>query len=200
MRELARFLTVLLSIYNMLIIIRIILQWMNPMRTQGGTSGFSDILAKVVDPYLGLFKGLTFLRRGMLDFTPLAALMVISILQRILQSFAYSGEFSVGYVLATILQSLWWSIGSLVLGLFAVMLGLRLFFSYRRSLNSIQYISMLDSWLRKPLDLLHRMFFTGREVSDRLLLWTALSLTVALYILCSLAVSFLVRTLANLPF
>ncbi len=200
MREFARLLSVLLSIYNMLIIIRIIFQWFNPIRPQGTDGGFSSILAKIVDPYLNLFKGISFLRRGRVDFTPIVAFIVINIVQRILQTFAYTGEISLGYMLATIVQSLWWSIGSLIIGIFAVLVGARLFFSYRRTPNSIQYISMLEMWLRRPLDTVHGMFFKGKEVSDRVLLWTTLIFTIAVYIAVAILVNLLVQWLANLPF
>ncbi|WP_422482279.1 YggT family protein [Pleomorphochaeta sp. DL1XJH-081] len=200
MREFARLLSVLLSIYNMLIIIRIILQWFNPMRLQGSENSLTGILAKIVDPYLNLFKGIGALRRGRLDFTPLVALIIINIVQRILQTFAYTGQFSLGYTLATIVQSLWWSIGSLILGIFAVLLGVRLFFAYRRTPNSIQYISMLDSWLMKPLDTIHSWFFRGREVSDRMLLWTAITVTIITYVGIAILVNLLVQWLVNLPF
>ena len=199
MRELARLLSVLLSIYNMLIIIRIILQWFNPMRAQTQQSSFAAILEKIVDPYLNLFKGIRALRRGRIDFTPLVALIVINIVQRILQTFAYTGDFSLGYTLATIIQSLWWSLGSLILGMFAVILAIRLFFAYRRTPNAIQYISLLDTWLRRPLDTIHALFFKGREVSDRVLLWTSLVITILTYIAMALLVNLLVQYLANLP-
>lgn len=199
MRELARLLSVLLSIYNMLIIIRIILQWFNPMRAQTQQSSFTAILEKIVDPYLNLFKGIKALRQGRIDFTPLVALIVINIVQRILQTFAYTGDFSLGYTLATIIQSLWWSLGSLILGMFAVILAIRLFFAYRRTPNAIQYISLLDTWLRRPLDTIHALFFKGREVSDRVLLWTSLVITILTYIAMALLVNLLVQYLANLP-
>ena len=199
MRELARLLSVLLSIYNMLIIIRIILQWFNPIRAQTQQPSFTAILEKIVDPYLNLFKGIRALRRGRIDFTPLVALIVINIVQRILQTFAYTGDFSLGYTLATIIQSLWWSLGSLILGMFAVILAIRLFFAYRRTPNAIQYISLLDSWLRRPLDTTHALFFKGREVSDRVLLWTSLIVTILTYIAMALLVNLLVQYLANLP-
>ena len=200
MRELARFIAVALSIYNMLIIVRIIMQWVNPNRLQSEGGGLGDMLAKIVDPYLNLFKPLTFLRQGVLDFTPLAALMTVSVVQRIFQAFAYSGRMSVGFVLATIVQSLWWSIGSLFLGLLAILIGIRIYVSYKRTPNTIQYISMLDTWLRRPLDFLHKNLLRGHEVSDRVLLWTALGTTVGFYILCSILVNLLVNFLAGLPF
>lgn len=199
MREFARILSVLLSVYNMLIIVRIILQWFNPMRGQGNESNLSGILARIVDPYLDLFKGIKVLRRGRVDFTPLVALIIINIVQRILQTFAYTGEISLGYTLATIVQSLWWSIGSLILGIFAVIIGVRLFFAYRRTPNSIQYIAMLDSWLSRPLDTIHTWFFKGREVSDRMLLWTAMIVTIITYVGVAVLVNLLVQWLVNLP-
>ena len=201
MQEFARMISVLLSIYNMLIIIRILLYWFNPSRSYTqGSGGFTDILVKIVDPFLNYFKRLTFLRRGSLDFTPLAALMVINIVQRILQTFAYTGKFSLGYTLATIVQSIWWSFGSLLLGILAVLLGVRLFLSYRRTQNAIQYIAMLDSWLRRPMDTVHSWFFSNRSVSDRMLLWSTLIVVIVLYVVCAILINLLVNLLASLPF
>lgn len=199
MREIARLLSVLLSIYNMLIIIRIMLQWFNPMRQPSSESSLSGMLAKIVDPYLDLFRGIKSLRRGRIDFTPLVALIVINIVQRILQTFAYTGKFSLGYTLATIVQSLWWSIGSLILGIFAVLIGVRLYFAYRKTPNAIQYIAMLDTWLRRPLDTIHGLILRGREVSDRVLLWTAMVTTAIIYVVFAILVNLLVQWLSNLP-
>ena len=201
MQEFARMLSVVLSIYNMLIIVRILLFWFNPNQTFGqGNGGFTDILVKIVDPFLNWFKRITFLRQGKFDFTPLAALMVINIVQRILQTFAYTGKFSFGYTLATIVQSIWWSFGSLLLGILAVLLGVRIFLSYRRTQHGLQYISMLDSWLRRPMDTVHSWFFSNRSVSDRMLLWSTLIVVIVIYIVCAILVNLLVNLLASLPF
>jgi YggT family protein len=200
MQEVARLISVLLSVYSMLIIVRILMQWFNPARGYSRSGGLTDMLAKIVDPFLGLFKRISFLRQGALDFTPLAALMVINTIQRIFQSYAYSGTFSLGFTLATIVQSLWWSIGSLLLGILAILIGVRIYLSYRRSPNSIQYIAMLDSWLRRPLDFVQSLIFSKRAVSDRMLLWTALAAVAACYIGCAMLVNLLVQLLSSIPF
>ena len=199
MRNLAQLLAFLLSIYNMLIIIRILLMWIRTPQSEGSMGTFSEMLGKIVDPYLNLFKGISFLRQGRLDFTPLAAFMVLNIIQRILASFAIAGTLTVGYVLAIIIQALWWSLGSLVLGLLCVVLGIRLFFCYRRTPNAIQYITMLDKWISWILDPVHKYIF-GREVSDRMLILTSLILMVLLYIALSLGFNFLTGWLMNLKF
>ena len=126
--------------------------------------------------------------------------MVINTIQRIFQSYAYSGTFSLGFTLATIVQSLWWSIGSLLLGILAILIGVRIYLSYRRSPNSIQYIAMLDSWLRRPLDFVQSLIFSKRAVSDRMLLWTALAAVAACYIGCAMLVNLLVQLLSSIPF
>ncbi len=201
MRNIAQLLAFLLSIYNMLIIIRILLMWIRIPQPEGSSMGtISEMLGKIVDPYLDLFKGISFLRQGRLDFTPLAAFMVLNIVQRILASFAIAGTLTVGFVLAIIIQALWWSLGSLVLGLLCVVLGLRLFFCYRRTPNAIQYITMLDKWINWIVDPIHKFVFGGREISDRMLVLTSLILMILLYVALSLGFNFLTGWLMNLKF
>ncbi|MHC1691692.1 MAG: YggT family protein [Sphaerochaetaceae bacterium] len=200
MRDFARMLAFILSIYNMLIIVRILLLWIRIPQMNLNTSGISGFLEKVVDPYLGIFKRISILHTGRLDFTPLAALMVLSILQRILQTYALTGDMTFGYILAIILQSLWYSIGSFVLGLLCILLGIRLFFCYRKTVNSIQYISMLNNWLNRIVDPIHRVVFGGKEVSDRLLYLVALILMVMLYVALSIGVNLLTNWLMAFHF
>ena len=200
MAEGFRLLALLLSVYNILIIGRIVLQWLSLSSTSSFRSDIENLLATIVDPYLNLFKGLKFLRRGNVDFTPIAALTVISISQRVFQAFAYTRKFTFGYFLANLVQALWSSIGSLILGIIIILIAIRLFLSYRRSPSSIAYISILDSFLRTPLDYLHKVIFRGKEVSDRTLMYSALGISIALYIICSLLISFLISFLGSLPF
>lgn len=199
MKEFARLIATLLSFYSLLIVVRIVITWMRPPQKGQYTTSFSEILSKIVDPYLNLFRGLTSLRRGVLDFTPLVALMIVNIAQRIFYSISLSQTITIGFIMATILQTLWGSIGSLLLWVFAIFIGIRLYFNYRKSPHAIQYISMLDSFLKRPMDGIYSLFFKGREVSDRTLLWTSLAITIALYVVCNLIVNLLVTLLIKLP-
>lgn len=200
MRNIAQLLAFILSIYNMLIIIRILLMWIRLPQGEASSVNFGELLGKIVDPYLNLFKGIGFLKRGRFDLTPLAAFMVLNILQRIFSTYAVTGTITVGYVLALIFQSLWWSLGSLLLGLLCVVLAIRLYFCYRRTPNSIQYITMLDSWTSWIVDPIHRVVFGGKEVSDRLLILTSLILMVLLYAGLSIGLNFLIGWLMDLRF
>ncbi|MFA5570298.1 MAG: YggT family protein [Sphaerochaetaceae bacterium] len=200
MKELANFIASLLSFYSILIVIRIMLTWMRPRYHGEMESSFSQILGTIVDPYLNWFKRFRSLRMGMIDFTPLVALIVLSIVQRIFSLFALSGKISVGILLATILHSFWASIVTLVLLLFTVAIGIRIYYSYKKSQFTVQRISMLDYYLQKPLSWIHSLLFGGREIAERTLLWGALLLTVVLYLLGNVVINTLVKLLVKLPF
>ncbi|NCB01890.1 MAG: YggT family protein, partial [Spirochaetia bacterium] len=120
MREIARILALLLSLYNILIIIRIFSMWLRPFRNMSGGGGIMDFIAKVTDPFLQFFRRAKFMQFGQFDFSVLLAFMSISIIQNLLSVFSATGKMSLGYALATILQSLWLSIGSLLLGIIIV--------------------------------------------------------------------------------
>ncbi len=199
MRELARVVSFLLSIYNIMILIRIITSWIQPVRPVR-SSGLLDIIARFTDPFLNIFRRVRFLRFQRFDFSVLLALMSISILQNIISTYAVTGRMSVGYILATIVQSLWWSFFSIFLGIIIILLIIRLVLTYKRTPNTIQYTMMLNQWLQKVLDLVHSSIFSGKAVSDRTLLYTATILSVLLYVALMNLINIAVRYLAQLPF
>lgn len=198
MREIARMLSLLLSIYNILIIIRIFSSWITPFkRIESG--GIMDIIGKITDPFLELFQKVKFMKIGQFDFSVLLAFMSISIVQNILSVYSFTGEISVGIALSIVLQSVWRSLASLVLGIFIILLTIRLVLTYKKTPNSIQYIMVLNQVLGKALDVVHRFVFGGKEVSDRTLLYTALALNVATYILVMQLVRIGTSALLKLP-
>ncbi|MCB5231328.1 MAG: YggT family protein [Candidatus Cloacimonetes bacterium] len=195
MGEFARFISRLLYLYNILIVVRILLQWVNQAKLRDNESDFGKVLASIVDPYLNIFRNLTFLKRGTIDFTPLVALWIVGIFQKIFLSIANAGRFSIGIILATIIQTFWSSIVSLVLTVLIIVLAVRIYLSYNRNPNSIRYIALIDNVLRKLLDFVHTNFFRGREVSSRTLLWSTLALVIVVYIVCSLLIGLLISVL-----
>lgn len=198
MRELARVVSFLLSIYNIMILVRIITSWIQPVRPVRNSS-LLDIIARLTDPFLNIFRRVRFLRFQRFDFSVLLALMSISILQNIISTYSVTGKMSVGYILATIVQSLWWSFFSIFLGIIIILLIIRLVLTYKRTPNTVQYTMMLNQWLQKVLDLVHTSIFSGKAVSDRTLLYTATVLAVLLYIALMNLINIAVRYLAQLP-
>ncbi len=104
----------LIQIYLFLIVIRIILGWTG-LRHEGVT-----FLNNIVDPYLNLFRGLSFLRTKQMDFSPLAAFLVLNLLVYILMYFRIGSIPTVGGIAYFILGMIW-SFISFMLGLFIIL-------------------------------------------------------------------------------
>lgn len=120
---LASILASLLSFYSLLIWLRIVITWIripqNPL---------SHALAKIVDPYLDLFKSITALKRERFDLTPLAALAALSVVQSMLRLYGSYGTITLGMVLALLLQTLWSYLASPIFWFLLILLSVRLYF------------------------------------------------------------------------
>lgn len=171
---------------------------MSPFRAPS-SGGVMDMIGKITDPFIKFFQQVKFMRVGQFDFSVLLAFMSITIVQNILSVYSFTGTISLGIALSIILQSAWRSLGSLILGILIILLIARLVLSYKKTPNSIQYITMLNQWLGKVLDTVHRFVFGGKEISDRTLLYTTLALSVATYIVMMYLIRIGATALLKLP-
>lgn len=194
--QLARVLASLVSIYSFLIWIRVVFTWVR-IPGQMMENPVLTFLRKIVDPYLNWFSPLSGLKRSNFDLTPLAALAVLSIFQSIFRMFGTYGKLTIGMVLAMIVQTLWGYLVSPLFWFIMIILVIRLVFCYRRSPNTMYYIRMLDSMDGDLLDFAQRLFFSGKAVSDRTVVWSSTIFYLVAFLaakyLVGLLVSFLVR-------
>ncbi len=112
----------LLSAYMLLIFLRILLTWF-------GKDNFgraSELLGMITDPYLNYFRRFSFLRAGMLDFSPIAGVIVLVVALNILNTLSIFGKVTFGIVLAIILQAAWSAV-SFLLTFFIILIAVRLF-------------------------------------------------------------------------
>ncbi len=58
---------------------------------------------------------------------------------------------------------------------------------------------MLNKWLEKILNIVHQFIFNGKEISDRTLLYTALGISIATYILMMQLIRIGATALLKLP-
>ena len=121
MVQLIRALSFLVNIYMMILFFRIILTWFTGI----GRGRLQETLERITDPYLDWFRQFKFLKVGVLDLSPVAALGVLSLLNRILNTLAYHGRISIGIILAMLLQAVWGAV-SFVLGFLIIVLILHL--------------------------------------------------------------------------
>ncbi len=76
------FMTVLIDVLSFAIIGRVIFSWLSPSQRRGQ---FYRVLVEMTDPVLNVFKKIV-PRTGMLDFTPLIALIALDVLRRLMIS------------------------------------------------------------------------------------------------------------------
>jgi len=186
-------LSFLVSIYMLIIFVRIILTWFSGM----GEDRVPEILSKVTDPYLDWFRRFPALRVGYLDLSPIVALGVLSLINRVLSTLAAYGIISIGIILALVLQAAWGAV-SFFLGFLIVILILRLIAHLLRlGSNSFWYI--IESISRPVTYRINRLIFKDRIVNLTTGIITSLAMLVAVCLVLNIVVFIVSRLLVRLP-
>jgi len=147
------------GIYSLLLFIRIIISWFGGLPSNKPM----DLLARITDPYLDWWRTHLNLRIGFLDFSAVAAIIAVSVAQRIFSSISNSGAFKIGYVIAVILISIW-SVVFFVLGFCLVVIILRLI-AYLTNRNTYSpFWRVIDSISQPVLYRINRILFGKRIV------------------------------------
>ena len=109
-----------LSLYTLLCFIYILMSWFPGARF----TKFGHFMTAICEPYMGLFRKMSFLRIGNIDFSPIVSLGILSLISAILAGVQHTGRIFLGGILGTILSSLW-GIASSIVGIFTLLLFVR---------------------------------------------------------------------------
>ena len=191
---LIRILSFLVNIYMMIIFFRILLTWFSWMRN----SQALDILSRITDPYLNYFRRFTFLRIGYIDLSPIAALGVLSLVNRILVSLAFHGRISIGILLALVLQALWGA-ASFILGFVIIILILRLAAYLLKSDMSGSFWRIIDTIAQPVLYRINRIIFKNRIANYMSSLLISISSLILIYLALRILVLLVSGLLVKLP-
>jgi len=189
-------LSALLSIYTMFCFIRIILTWFPNMRY----SKFTNFLATICDPYLNMFSKFRFLRLGYVDFSPVISIGVLVAASSLLNKIALQQRIYVGGLIAALISMIWSIVVSL-LGLFTVIMAIRLIALLISKNNSSQIWLTLDSVIN-PITTKIASFFTNGSnfVSQKKALIISIAIFIILQLVGGLLISFIISFFHNLPF
>ena len=193
MQQIFRILSILVNIYSVIIFIRLVLTWFS----WTGNSGIQGILAGITDPYLNWFRRFSFLKLGFLDLSPVAALCVLTLVNRILGILAFYNRITFGIILSLALQVVWGAV-SFFLGFLIIILVLH-GISYLAQLRS-NFWRIIDTISRPVLFRINRLFFRNRIVNYRAGLFISIAGLVVLYFIIRILVSFASLALTRLPF
>jgi len=195
MAQLLGILSLLLNIYILIIFVRIILTWFPGF----GNSGIINVLAGITDPYLNWFRRFSFLRLGLLDLSPILALGVLSLFNRILAMLASYGRISIGIVLALALQAVWGAV-SFIIGFLILVLILRLIAFLLRQNGSNFFWNVIETISQPVLYRINRIFFRNRIVKLLTALLVSIIGLAIIYMALRFLFVFISVTLVRLPF
>lgn len=197
LRNIALFLSFAIGIYNILIWIRIIFTW---FRAPGLNfeSPMVHTLAKIVDPYLNLFKGFSFMKTKNIDFTPLLAFAFLSIAKSLLELFGTSGTLPLGISLALIVKTLYSYLISPFFLILIILLIIRLVLCYKRNPHTVAISRAIESIIGSLLNWVQKNIYGSKLIANRTLIITTLILTLVIFFAARFGIIKLVIFLADL--
>ena len=163
----------LINAYLFLCFIKILLSWV----PSAAYSSFGRVLSSICDPYLNWFRRFRFTRIGMVDFSPILSLGILSIAAQLITSILATGTISLWAVVVSIIQLIW-SFVSFILNLLIIFLIIRLGYDLFGSSNSSPFWYNLDRFL-SPVIAKTTGFFQRKPLQYR----TRLVLTIILILL-----------------
>jgi len=183
----------LLQVYMLLLVIRIVLTWVS----MDHGHPVLRILHSISDPYLNWFRRFRFLVLGSIDFSPLAALLVVNFFASLARMIAMYGQVTLGIVLTILVQLIWGaaSFFFLVLGVLAVIRFLAVQFRW----GGQAVWGYLDALLQPPAYFLGHLVRPHKFLSYTTTLLLLGILNLAAWGLGGLLVTFLTQLLVSLP-
>lgn len=211
-RKICSILANLIGIYSLLIVISIVFLWIdNIQRANGWRNGYnvqgqnstltkiSNILGRLTDPYLNLFRGISSLRRTHIDFTPLVAIIVLNFFQSIFNFVSVAGRITIGVILALIVQLSWESFFAYILFFLIVLLIVRYFIGRSNSYKAQNWLNAIDPIINSPVQRVYKIFFGKRgESDDQKVILVSLIFYIVVFVALKFAVSWLVSFFVQL--
>jgi YggT family protein len=200
----------LVGLYMFLIFIRVIVSWFSQglrgSYPQYGGSGGNisygrpyEILCAICDPYLNWFRRFRIFYIGALDFSPVAALALLSVLNTLLATLARFGRISLGIILAVLLGVVWSAL-SFFIGFAFILVVLRFIAYMITGINGASLFWLAVEKLSEPIVYrISRLVFRSRIPHYLTSLITSAAILAALWIAFRVLAGFVNGLLLGLP-
>lgn len=189
-----RVISAVLSIYMLIIFIRIMLTWIQPM----AVSRVYDFLKKITDPYLNLFRGVKFLRGGRFDFSPVLAILVLVVLQNIALTLASYGKISLGIILALIVKAVWSGVSFLAFLFIAIMV-IRFIGYFLNRAGTSRFLQSLDTFIQPLIFRVQRILKPSRPMQYPVILAITTGGLIVAVLIARLIIRLIITGLVSLP-
>ena len=190
-----RLLSSLISIYTLLCIVRIVLTWIPDLNY----SAFGRFLSKICDPYLNIFRRIRLLQIGAVDLSPILAIGILSIASSFIGQIIAFGRFSIGILLASVIQVCWTAISS-ILTIYNILILIRLIVALLKKDYSSNIWQTLDRIIYPVQNKITNLIFKNKIISNTLSLGITLIACVLLQIIGSWIVGLIALVFSRIPF
>ena len=174
-----------INIYLFLCFIKILLSWV----PSAAYSSFGRVLSSICDPYLNWFRRFKFTQIGMVDFSPILSLGILSIAAQLISTLVATGSISLWGLAAAMIQLIW-SFAGFLLNFLLIFLVIRLIYDIFSSSNGSPFWYNLDRLLN-PVISKATGFFSQRNLSYR----SRLIITILLILFLRIALGILIGSL-----
>jgi len=189
-----RVLAAVIGIYSLIIFIRIIFSWFRNL-----VSGrLVEIISKVTDPYLNWWRKRLNLRIGIIDFSAVAGIMFLYLLQNIFSMISAADKISIGMFLSVIILSLWPMV-SFILGFCIIVIVLRMIAYLTNRYMFSQFWGMVDSISKPILYRINRIVFGSKIPGFLNGIIVSLLILIVIFILARVLIYMFASFLYNLP-
>ena len=195
MTPIFRFIGAILSVYMVLIFVRILLTWFSGPT---GDSRAITLLHKATDPYLNWFRRFPFLKTGRIDFSPIAGVLVLVIALNIVNQLSVYGRITIGLILAIAVDA----VGSaffFIVGFFLLLTIIRTIAVFIGTSSMHQFWQTLDVIINPILAFIQRTLMRDREVTYRNGLALSSVALLGTFLIGRIILAWLVSMLGSLP-
>ena len=191
----ARVLNAAVIVYVFLCAARVLMSWVPTLDSGKG----GQILARLTDPYLNWFRRMRIFSSGSFDFSPIAAVSLLVVVNGLLTQISYERAVTLGLVLG-LLVSAAWSAVAFIISFFVVCALLRML-AYAARWNSLHpFWMVMDSMLNPVLFRINRLLYRGRIVNYLQGLITGFVVLLLLRAGGGALLGLVIRSLERLPF
>ncbi len=194
-QNIARVASTIVSLYMMLIFIRVIMTWFRG----AGYGRAYELLASITDPYLDWFRRNMPVRFGSMDFSAVAGILVLGLANNILSQIAFTGTVTVGHVLVIIIAMLW-SLVRFFTVIFLIIGVIRLVGLLSGLDQSGRFWGTMEQIMNPLLGVVVRPFLRGRFTGYQQSLLIYCGVLLATLVVGQLAATVLMRFAGMIPF
>ena len=196
MRTVLSILSAVIIIYTILCLISIFMTWIPGAKF----TKFGRFISSITDPYLSIFSRKGWLRFGNIDFSPILALALLSLLSSILGGITTTGMLSLSNILVLVINMIWSVASSLITIIFLLILIRWIVLLVNKgqvSVNSAWY--QVDMMLQKFVYKIGNTFFKTNLTYQKALLVSWISIAIIWFVL-QLLTGLLISLCKAIPF